>query len=204
MANYIVGLTGGIGSGKSAASDYFATLGIDIVDADVIAREVVSPGSSCLKEIVKHFGDHLLDDQGALNRKALRQLVFNNEEHKQWLTNLLHPAIRTRILEQLSHASSPYVILVAPLLLENNLDRFCQRVLVIDVPESLQVQRTLERDQTSAQQVEAIMASQVTREQRLAHADDIVRNDGSLAQLQQQINHLHGLYQQQASSWQHD
>ena len=100
MANYIVGLTGGIGSGKSAASDYFATLGIDIVDADVIAREVVSPGSPCLKEIVKHFGDHLLDHQGALNRKALRQLVFDSEEHKQWLITYI--GYSTRILEQLA------------------------------------------------------------------------------------------------------
>lgn len=200
MANYVVGLTGGIGSGKTAASDYFASLGIDIVDADVVARQVVAPGTSALKAIAEHFGEHLIQHDGTLDRKALRQIVFDNEQHKRWLNQLLHPLIRRQLLNQLQQATSTYVVLVAPLLLENELDQFCQRVLVIDVPEALQIERTVARDQSSSQQVEAIMAAQIPRQQRLQRADDIVSNHGDLNDLQQQLLSLHRHYLREAKA----
>ncbi|WP_262339961.1 dephospho-CoA kinase [Idiomarina sp. OT37-5b] len=198
MSNYVVGLTGGIGSGKTAASDFLASLGIDIVDADVVAREVVEPGSPCLTAIAEHFGERVIDAQGQLNRRALRDIVFNDDRAKEWLNQLLHPAIRERLLAQLQQADSPYVVLVAPLLLENQLQRYCNRVLVIDVPEALQLERTMQRDNSEQQQVEAIMASQLTREQRLQRADDIVHNDADLIHLQQQLTALDKRYRQLA------
>ncbi len=198
MSNYVVGLTGGIGSGKTAASDFLASLGIDIVDADVVAREVVEPGSPCLAAIAEHFGERVIDAQGQLNRRALRNIVFNDDRAKEWLNQLLHPAIRARLLAQLQQANSPYVVLVAPLLLENQLQRYCDRVLVIDVPEALQLERTMQRDNSEQQQVEAIMASQLTREQRLQRADDIVHNDADLTHLQQQLTALDKRYRQLA------
>ena len=198
MSNYVVGLTGGIGSGKTAASNFLASLDIDIVDADVVAREVVKPGSPCLTAIAEHFGERVIDTQGQLNRRALRDIVFNDDPAKEWLNQLLHPAIRTRLLAQLQQADSPYVVLVAPLLLENQLQRYCDRVLVIDVPEALQLERTMQRDNSEQQQVEAIMASQLTREQRLQCADDIVHNDADLTHLQQQLTALDKRYRQLA------
>lgn len=190
MTAYVIGLTGGIGSGKSAASDFLAAKGIDIVDADVVAREVVAPGSECLLAIQQHFGDDVVMPDGSLDRKALRHIVFSDEQQKQWLNQLLHPAIRSRILQQLEASRSAYVVLAAPLLLENGLEQYCDRVLVIDIPESLQIARTVKRDNTDQQQVEAIMASQLSRRQRLQKADDIVLNDGDLEHLHQQLEQL--------------
>ncbi|MGM0480865.1 MAG: dephospho-CoA kinase [Pseudomonadota bacterium] len=199
MATYVVGLTGGIGSGKTAASDYLAGLGIDVIDADVVARQVVEPGSPCLAEIISHFGAQITAPDGSLNRKALRQRVFNDDSEKRWLNQLLHPAIRTEILRQLKQSQSAYAVLVAPLLLENGLDAYCQRILVVDVPETLQVERTVKRDQSEPHLVEAIMAAQMPRQQRLARADDIVLNDGSLDHLQQQLALLDKNYRKAAA-----
>jgi len=190
MSAYVIGLTGGIGSGKSAASDFLSTKGIDIIDADIVAREVVAPGSECLLAIKSRFGDEVMMADGGLDRKALRDIVFSDEQQKQWLNQLLHPAIRTRILQQLEASRSAYVVLAAPLLLENGLDQYCDRVLVIDIPESLQVARTVKRDNSEPQQVEAIMAAQLNRSQRLQKADDVVVNDGDLDNLHQQLNQL--------------
>ena len=198
MANYIVGLTGGIGSGKTAASDFFAQQGITIVDADLVARQVVTPGSHCLAAISEHFGEAVLNPDGSLNRRALRQIVFADEQQKQWLNALLHPQIRQQIEHQLAAAQSVYVVLVAPLLLENKLDKLCQRILVVDIPESLQVERTTTRDQTDADQVENIMAAQLARQERLQRADDVVDNSGSQQYLQQQLEKLHRHYLQLA------
>ncbi|WP_404401475.1 dephospho-CoA kinase [Idiomarina seosinensis] len=200
MANYVVGLTGGIGSGKTAASDYLAGQGIDVVDADVIARQVVAPDSPCLAKIVSRFGKQVIHSDGSLNRQALRQKVFSDDSEKNWLNQLLHPAIRSAILQQLAQSQSVYTLLVAPLLLENGLDSYCQRVLVVDVPEPLQVERTVKRDNSEAHLVEAIMAAQMERRQRLARADDVVLNDGSLKHLQQQLDGLDTLYRQAAAS----
>ncbi|KPD21330.1 dephospho-CoA kinase [Idiomarina abyssalis] len=191
---YVVGVTGGIGSGKSAATAEFEKLGITIVDADVVARQVVMPGTPCLQAIAEHFGNQLLTEGGELNRKALRQRVFSNPQEKEWLNKLLHPAIREEIISQLEQADSPYVILSAPLLLENGLEKYCQRVLVIDVPESLQISRTIQRDDSPKKEVEAIMKAQLSRSERLKKANDVLNNDGSLEQLKQQVLQLHQRY----------
>jgi len=191
---YVVGVTGGIGSGKSAATAEFEKLGITVIDADIVSRQVVTPGTPCLRAIAEHFGRDLLTDKGELDRKALRQKVFSDPAEKDWLNSLLHPAIREEILTQLEQASSPYVILSAPLLLENNLDKYCQRVLVVDVPEELQLQRTIQRDESPKEEVEAIMKAQLSRKARLRKADDILNNESSIDQLRRQVNQLHQRY----------
>ncbi|WP_287818355.1 dephospho-CoA kinase [Idiomarina sp.] len=191
---YVVGVTGGIGSGKSAATAEFEKLGITVVDADVVARQVVMPGTPCLQAIAEHFGNQLLTEGGELNRKALRQRVFSNPREKEWLNKLLHPAIRQELISQLEQADSPYVILSAPLLLENGLEKYCQRVLVVDAPESLQISRTIQRDDSPKKEVEAIMKAQLSRSERLKKANDVLNNDGSLEQLEQQVLQLHQRY----------
>lgn len=191
---FVVGLTGGIGSGKSAATAAFEALGIVVVDADVVAREVVLPGTPCLKQIAAHFGDSVLTENGTLNRKALRHIVFSDAREKDWLNALLHPAIRRELLKQLAQAQSAYVILSAPLLLENGLQQYCDRVVVVDVPESTQRQRVVRRDDSSEEEVNAIMRSQLSRTERLHQADDVIDNAGTLEALRQQVTALHHRY----------
>ena len=200
MSRYTVGLTGGIGCGKSTVTALFAKLGVQHVDADIVAREVVMPGTPCFKAICDQFGSSVLTDSGILDRAALRQSVFTNNTDKLWLEQLLHPAIRTELLLQLAALSSPYVLLVAPLLLENALDKYVNRVLVIDLPETMQLQRAMARDNANQQQIQAIMAAQITRAARLERADDIINNDSTVAALQAQVNRLHRFYLQQADS----
>jgi dephospho-CoA kinase len=177
MAKLIIGLTGGIASGKTTVSDMFKSLSVDIIDADIIAREVVTPPSEALNAIAVHFGNDYLSTDGELNRSLLRQKIFSADEHKQWLNNLLHPLIRARIIEQTAQASSQYCILVAPLLIENNLVPLVDRVLVVDVTEGKQVERTMIRDNSLLHEVKAIMASQASRKKRLNIADDVIDND---------------------------
>ena len=155
--SWVLGLTGGIGCGKTAISNMFEELGITIVDADIIAREVVLPNSKGLKAITAHFGEDILLPDGTLNRAALRAKIFTNNSDKEWLNALLHPLIRAKILSDLNNATSPYVVLVAPLLFENNLDKYCDHTLLIDVPTSVQVARTAKRDNTSREQVKSII-----------------------------------------------
>jgi len=194
MSAFVVGLTGGIGSGKSAVSERFERLGITVVDADLASRAVVEPGRPALKAIEEHFGPGVITAEGALNRAALRKLVFENEAERRWLEALTHPLINQYIAEALSSAASPYVILAHPLLVETGQTRICRRVLVVDVPEALQLQRTMARDDNPEAQVRAIMAAQATREQRLAAADDVIVNDQDLAHLDREVARLHALY----------
>lgn len=191
---FIVGLTGGIGSGKSAATDYFQELGIDIVDADLIARTVVQPGTSTLEQITQHFGSKILQENGELDRAALRQRIFSSSDEKQWLEGLLHPLIRETIEQKLLAATSPYVILSAPLLIEGGLYKRCNRTLIIDVPETLQVERTRARDNNTDEQVQRIIQSQTSREQRLKAADDVINNSGTLSDLKRQVSTLNKQY----------
>ncbi|GHF79579.1 dephospho-CoA kinase [Thalassotalea marina] len=176
MSKLIIGLTGGIGSGKTTVSNLLADYGITIVDADVVAREVVAEGSLGLKEIVAKFGATILQEDGQLNRAKLRELIFSDEQLKQWLNALLHPLIRESILNQLKSATSPYCILSAPLLFENNLHQYTNRTLLIDVEKEIQITRTSKRDNVEKKQVEAIIASQMPREDKLALADDVLNN----------------------------
>lgn len=191
---YIVGLTGGIGSGKTAVSDCFSALGITVVDADVCARIVVEPGKPALQSIIEHFGTQVLGSDGALDRARLRQIIFADELARKWLETLLHPLIFEEMWAQLQSAESPYAILVSPLLVEAGQSILCQRILVVDVPEEIQLQRAVARDTNSAAQIKAIMAAQTNREKRVAAADDVLLNDGDLASLSQAVKKLHHHY----------
>ncbi|MEW9797233.1 dephospho-CoA kinase [Alteromonas sp. CYL-A6] len=194
MSELVIGLTGGIGSGKTAVSDAFAAHGITIVDADVIARDVVMPGTPGLAQITGHFGKGILLNDGSLDRHALRERVFHHPEEKAWLNGLLHPLIRESMTEAVSKATSPYCILSVPLLVENGLTTMVSRVLVVDCPESLQLARAMRRDGSSEATIRNIMASQASRDQRLAAADDVVDNSGTLDELTAQVTALHRNY----------
>ena len=190
----IVGLTGGIGSGKSAASAWFERQGICVVDADIVAREVVAIGSPVLQQLVKSFGDWVLLDNGELDRRALREYVFKDDAARQTLNGITHPAIRQSILQQLQDATSPYVILVSPLLFESKQNELTSRNLLIDASVDLQIQRASQRDGQSLAQIENIIAAQMSREQKQALADDVVMNDAELEDLYQQLRPLHLKY----------
>ena len=193
MSALLIGLTGGIGSGKTTVANLFADRGIELIDADIIAREVVAPGSEGLKAIVDHFGQEVLSE-GELDRAALRARVFNHPDELQWLNNLIHPMVRTTMTERGRAASSPYALLVIPLLVENGLQSLVERVLVVDLPEQEQLRRTMSRDSNDRALVEKIMANQASREQRLAAADDRIDNGGDLADLNTQVERLHQHY----------
>ncbi|MEJ5864672.1 dephospho-CoA kinase [Pseudomonas farsensis] len=191
---WILGLTGGIGSGKSAAAERFVELGVHLVDADQAARWVVEPGRPALASIVERFGAGVLLEDGQLDRAALRQQIFADPAQRQWLEQLLHPLIGQEIFSYLAKAETPYAVYVSPLLIESGQYRKTQRILVIDAPPELQVQRTLLRDNTSAEQVQAILKAQVGREERLRHADDVVVNDCDVPTLHAEIDRLHHFY----------
>ncbi len=201
MANrkLIVGLTGGIGSGKSEACRRFIARGITVIDADIVARDVVEPGKPALEKIREHFGDEILlpaneSQQHALNRSKLREIIFNNPLEKAWVEELLHPIVNQQIREQLANASGPYTILASPLLLETQQYRLVDRILVIDASEALQIERASQRDTNNEAQIRAIMSTQLSRQERCAKANDIIQNHGSLIELDEQIENLHQLY----------
>ncbi len=197
---FIVGLTGGIASGKSTVADLFQKhFNIGIVDADIIAREVVKPGSEGLARIIEHFGEQIIDTSGRLDRAALRERIFANQDEQKWLNELLHPMIRSRMKCALNQITTPYALLVIPLMVENHLQSMTDRVLVIDVSEQVQLNRTIKRDNVSEQQVKAILRAQASREQRLNCADDVILNDGSI-ELLPQITTLHNKYMSLAVS----
>lgn len=191
---WTLGLTGGIGSGKSAAAQHFIDLGVHVIDADHAARWVVEPGRPALEQIARHFGQGMLQADGQLDRAALRKLIFEVPEQRRWLEALLHPLIAEEIVSHLARAESPYAILVSPLLIESGQSRMTQRILVIDVPQQLQIERTLQRDQISEQQVQAILQAQASREERLRHADDVLVNDRDHAWLRSEVERLHHFY----------
>ena len=194
MSRYVVGVTGGIGSGKTTVTNKFAELGIDVIDADLIARQVVEPASPALREIQDHFGAQVIQADGGLNRTALRERIFTDEREKEWLNQLLHPLIREHITASLQAATSVYCIFSAPLLLENKLTYLCDRVLVVDVSEATQIRRTVARDNSNEAQVKAIMRAQISRPERLAGADDIIDNDGPVENIAAQVQALHQRY----------
>jgi dephospho-CoA kinase len=187
----VVGITGGIGSGKSAVTDYLETKGITVVDADKVARVVVEPGTSGLAAIAEHFGRDILLPDGTLDRAALRKIVFDNPDEREVLEGITHPRIREEIARQLSDASSPYVVLASPLLLESGQSSFADYVIVVDVPESVQLSRTMTRDDNSEQLVKSIMAVQLDRETRLARSDTSISNEGTLEELHTRVDALH-------------
>lgn len=194
IKNWVLGLTGGIGCGKSAVSAMFEQLGITVVDADIIARQVVAPNSAGLAAISEHFGNEILNPDGSLNRAKLREIIFADNAQKTWLNNLLHPLIREKTLNDLSTANSAYVVLVAPLLFENGLEQYCDRTLIIDVPVEIQISRTIARDNIDRQQALSIIAAQMSREEKLHRADDVVDNNQPLALVAIVIQQLHTQY----------
>ena len=189
-----VGLTGGIGSGKSTIAARFRDLGVVTVDADEVARQVVEPGTGALARIVAHFGREVLLPDKRLDRAALRQLVFADTRERQWLEALLHPLIRQEIVRQLGEARSPYAILVSPLLVESGQHRLVDRVLVVHVPPEVQIERTMQRDGNSREQVARIMAAQMSAEDRMAAADDIIDNSGAVESIVREVERLHRKY----------
>mgnify|MGYP003648408105 FL=1 len=195
----IIGLTGGIGSGKSTVARAFETLGAASVDADDVAREIVLPGEPALLAIKNRFGDQVIHQNGTLNRAALRDIIFKDPEQRQWLESVTHPKIRERLLQhlaQLKTQGAPYVLLVSPLLFESGQNSLANRAVVVDVPQALQLSRTQQRDGVSESQVHAILAAQLSREQRLAQADDVIDNSGDHRSMMEQVVRLDQRYRQ--------
>jgi len=187
----VIGITGGIGSGKSAVTQRLEAHGITVVDADVVAREVVAPGRPALDAISTHFGKEILNPDGSLDRPALRKIVFESPTEREWLESVTHPAIRSEISHQIASATSPYVVLSSPLLLEANQRDFTDYVVVVDVSEDVQVRRTSARDNHDEALVRKIMAAQLPRMERIARADEVINNEGSLADLHHRVDALH-------------
>ncbi|WP_254277460.1 dephospho-CoA kinase [Halomonas sp. 3H] len=193
----IIGLTGGIASGKSTVARAFAALGVPWVDADDVAREVVEPGEPALAEIAERFGTRVLNADGTLNRRALREIVFAEPAERRWLESVTHPRIRERLREHLARIAaddSPYGLLVSPLLFESGQSELVDRTLVIDVPEAVQIARTAARDDVDEAQARAIVAAQMPRAERLARADDVLDNDSSEAEMRQRVTELDRQY----------
>ncbi|EGT3574608.1 dephospho-CoA kinase [Citrobacter amalonaticus] len=198
---YTVALTGGIGSGKSTVANAFADLGIQIIDADIIARQVVEPGTPALDAIAAHFGPELIAVDGTLHRRLLRERIFADPQEKAWLSALLHPLIQQETQRQLQQVTSAYVLWVVPLLVENGLYRQANRVLVVDVTPETQLSRTMQRDDVTRAHVEQILAAQASREARLAVADDVIDNNGAPDSIMSDVARLHARYLQLASQF---
>ena len=188
---FVVGLTGGIGSGKSAATAIFEDLGIDVVDADLASREAVLPGSKALDQIQKKFGNEILLEDQSLNRARLREIIFDNSEDKTWLEQLLHPEIRHIIQSKLENSSSEYVILVSPLLFETDQHKFCNTTILIDSSLNSQISRTSKRDSVSEDSVKKIISAQMSRDDKLKIAEIVINNDDSLEQLESNVKKVH-------------
>lgn len=194
-----IGLTGGIGSGKSTVGSMFRRLGVPVIDADQVARDVVEPGTDALFKLEKHFGETILSE-GRLDRRRLREIIFSDEAARQWVETLLHPYIEAELLRRADLEAYPYVVLEVPLLLEAGYRDLVDRVLVIDVPVSLQVDRVVSRDQVQSDQVETIIKTQIGRETRIEQADDVLENCGNLKDLERQVERLHQHYLGEATN----
>lgn len=189
-----VGLTGGIASGKSVAAEAFIALGIPVLNADQVAREVVAPGSDGLAAIRERFGDDFILPDGTLDRARMRRHVFENPDARKDLERITHPAIGRRLVQWRDAQTAPYCVLDVPILIESGMDRFVDRILVIDVTAPMQIERLVRRDGIDEPLARQMLAAQASREQRLARANDVVRNDGTLDALRQAISRLHAFY----------
>ena len=191
---YVVGLTGGIASGKSMVARFFEELGVPVIDTDIVAREVVEPGKPALKEIGEHFGDQVIRADSTLDRKALREIIFADDAARQHLESILHPRIRTETYAQAAAAEGPYVIIVVPLLFESTMKTEMDRIVVVDCEEETQILRLMTRDNESREQACRILATQASREDRLSIADDVVNNDTDVESAHAQVQQLHENY----------
>ena len=192
--NMIIGLTGGIGSGKSAAGNEFEKLGISVIDADAIAKNVTLKDSKAYNEIVNHFGKDILDNSQNIDRKKLRDIIFSNNSEKKILESYLHPAIREDITSAILSSHSPYTIIMVPLIFETNSMNQYEKILVIDCDENIQIDRASSRDNASSEDIKKIINSQATREERLSIANDIILNNSSLKDLKNQVYEIHKKY----------
>ncbi|MAM71224.1 MAG: dephospho-CoA kinase [Gammaproteobacteria bacterium] len=193
---FIIGLTGGIGSGKTLVSELFASLGVAVIDTDQLSRDLVAPGTPALVKITEYFGTQVLQKSGELNRKNLRKLVFADEKKRRWLEALLHPLIKQAAMQELTKCQGKYAVLVVPLLLESRDYQFVNRILVVDCEEKLQEERVMQRDQCSRETAKKILSTQLPRELRLAAADDIIENNDTIDDLRIKVEKLHEKYQQ--------
>ncbi|MDH5777926.1 MAG: dephospho-CoA kinase [Gammaproteobacteria bacterium] len=189
-----IGLTGGIGSGKSTVANMFIEKGVPVIDMDVIAHQLVEPGQPALEKIVALFGKSVLLDDGQLDRKTLRELIFAKPSARQQLEQILHPRIRQEVQQQIKAVESPYCIIAIPLLFETNQQDLVQRILVVDSSEEHQIERTVKRDLCNAEQVKSIIHNQIDRATRVSQADDIIDNTSDQAYLQEQVDKLHQTY----------
>ena len=192
---FVVGLTGGIGSGKTVVSDYLGGLGVPVIDTDIIAREVVQPGEPALQKLISVFGDQILLADGQLDRAAMRTLAFSNAANKAQLDAITHPAIQRASMEQIAQTTFPYCLVVVPLLVaQSKFSTMMQRILVVTAARETRISRVMQRSGISREQVEAIMRSQISDQERLEFADDVIHNDGPIEQAQQQAAVLHEQY----------
>jgi dephospho-CoA kinase len=189
-----IALTGGIGTGKSTVASTFQALGVPIIDSDIISRAIVKPGSASLEAITKEFGNDVLCSDGRLNRSKLRDIVFDNLESKKKLEEILHPVIYREIEDQINSVKYPYCLIVIPLLIETDSKDKFDRILVVDIPEDIQIKRTAERDKTTSMLIENIIKNQASREQRLKYADDVIDNNQEINDLSKTVMNLHKKY----------
>jgi dephospho-CoA kinase len=192
--SFTVGLTGGIGSGKSTVSDLFAAMGVDVIDTDEIARALTASGQPAVSRIEQEFGPEVVQDDGALNRNRMREMAFANPAAREALQRILHPLIREEVQRRLSATDAPYSIVVVPLLVESKDYKFANRVLVVDCSEQQQIERVMQRSGLAKDQIEAIMATQASRRERIAAADDVIRNEDGIAELRAKVKQLHEKY----------
>ena len=190
----LIGLTGGVASGKSTVAQRFMDLGVAVIDADVAAREVVAPGKPGLRQVIDRFGSRVVAENGELDRRALREIVFNDPDARRDLEAILHPLIRAEMDRSAALAVGPYIVMAIPLLIEGGARDRVDRILVVDVDEAVQLQRVMARDHCSAEQAQAILDSQAPRSARLAMADDVLPNGGTVTELRQAVDGLHQQY----------
>lgn len=189
-----IGLTGGIGSGKSTVAKCFAKLNIPIIDADKIAHELLKPNTATYKKIIAYFGEKILTTRKALDRNKLRQLIFHNRKERLWLEKLVHPRIRTEMIKRVTSLKAPYCVMAIPLLFETKISPKVDRILVVDCPKKTQIKRTHERSHYCLNQIKAIIATQIARKERLRRADDVIRNTKTVAGLKKMVKKLHNYY----------
>lgn len=199
--HFRVGLTGGVASGKSTVSHLFAELGVTIIDADLIARQLLEKNTDCFKQVVQLFGDKVLLDNGEINRSFLRELIFTDAAAKQAVEQIIHPNVRKQMLATAARSETPYCILVVPLLIEADMLDLVDRTLVVDIPEPLQLQRLCQRDGLTEQQARRMLDSQASRDERLQAADDIIDNQGDTDTLQKKVKQLHLFYRDLAEKY---
>jgi dephospho-CoA kinase len=189
-----IGLTGGIGSGKSTVAKFFAAFKVPVIDADAVVHQLLQPNTTTFKKIRTHFGNSVIKKNGALDRKKIREIIFTQPKEKTWLEKLLHPAVRKIMLRKAKKLKYPYCILVIPLLFEAKMEKYFDRIFVVDALKQTRINRAMGRDYTKMANIKAIIASQIPSKQQVRLANDVIKNNGSLRSLKQAVRYLHAFY----------